>query len=589
MSQLETDISIDLNELNQRIIHIIQDMKIGHNLEEAKKTFFELILEKREKYDKIKIELDTRIKDIEGIISVDAEELKKRREAFNLEFQTYKSEIAKECNPFFVQQVDIHNDQIKYPDKNRYSDQFEKIVNTPFKEMRLSLNELSKLIQIPKRNVTTNNVIKSTLHTELKKLELIIQTMNDFSVYCDQLISNYQDVVIVTNDDNRICQVKIQNKELLFVTGNDWTGALILHQYSDDKQHLEQLSDIMDVFYETEDNYYGICDGKKMFTLKTNCEISSEQVKTSLGYFILNNDIVKKILLRPLTAKCMLLLEYQTWDVIDAESFATITHNHLSDEYPDHRNPCPACSQLPKYLEYDLIIKTQQPYSNRYMNSYHVFENIRFENIIWNNFINLLTSDNSFNRKRALHNFKCLFAKTDAEELELYKDIDSALRISGNPIVRNMKLIDLFIDEIKFLLIMKQLFNNKQSIGPTLLTKWNEYCDRNEFSKETLPETPLHYLFNTILSNMFNQTDYITLLNKTANAFKVSSLIITNAYESDYKLYNKQLNNLSKELTEIVINNRKGKLGGSKRRRKSKIFKNNKLSKKTKNKYRSKK
>lgn len=373
----------------------------------------------------------------------------------------------------------------------------------------------------------------------IKLIDRLSSDIKDmFLKYCHERIENYNDVIIFTNYENMICQVQIEDPTRV----NTIEDSYYRNEYVE-----IQHNDIVEVFDEDEQNYYGIHNGNKVFTSKDNCTIVESLHPITVQYFVMNHTIANKILLKILSInkeiiqhKCKLLLfEYLKWEGLNRGTFY-LAHNHAGDEFHSLGGMCPGCEGITNFPTKDeLILTIFEPYTNRYNETethkrsigfmYYHTERYSFENILWQNFINLLRwgrhLNNSylhriddipiieFSKMNLIQNFKCLFAKSRVEEIELNKDINDAL-MKYYP---QIGLIDLFIPDIKFILRMKYLFDIRKriplfNIDEYTLNQWNNYCEMNTNMRHVNPAMYLNYLFTTVLQDAINTKVYSNII-----------------------------------------------------------------------------
>ena len=367
-----------------------------------------------------------------------------------------------------------------------------------------------------------------------------------FLKYCRERIENYKDVIIFTNYENMICQVQIQDPTKVYKNDEE-------KYYVWDKIH--QHNDTIEVFDQDEQNYYGIHDGNKVFTSIDNCIIVESTQHNTYSYFIMNDNIATKILLKILSFnkdiiqhKCKLLLfEYLKWEGLSPSSFHLDHIPGCNDDYAPYffsleRGVCPGCHGITAFQAKDeLLLTIFEPYTSRYtvietrersigFMYYHV-EVYSFENILWRNFISLLRCGRPFSHfyryytpafqlsiSNLLQNFKCLFARTRIEEIRLNQHINDALK-HYEP---EKELIDLFIPEIKFILRMKYLFDIRKRIPSFYIDKytlnqWNTYCEINMNTHDVNPAMYLNYLFTTVLQDVINPKVYSFIIMSLNN------------------------------------------------------------------------
>jgi hypothetical protein len=156
------------------------------------------------------------------------------------------------------------------------------------------------------------------------------------------------------------------------------------------------------------------------------------------------------------------------------------------------------------------------------------------------NFVSLLMSgDRTVNKKMLLQNMKCLFAKTAARQVQLYRHIDDALSVvpSRDRYVR-VELIDLFIPEIRFLILMRTIFalktrNPSFGIPDSYRNRWEMYLRDNNLGRDTTPEDYLNYLCVDVLSNLISHKQYLELLAKSSEM----SLLLLEGMSSPNSFY----------------------------------------------------
>ena len=381
----------------------------------------------------------------------------------------------------------------------------------------------------------------------IKLIDRLSSNIRDmFLKYCRERIENYKDVIIFTNYENMICHVQVQDPTLVY-TIEDF--------FYTNKYDQIHHNDIVEVFDQDEHTYYGIHNGNKVFIRKDNCTIVESTQHTTAPYFIMNDHIATKILLKIVSFnkdviqhKCKLLLfEYLKWQGLNPGSFI-MAHNHAGDELHSLAGMCPGCQGITAFPTKDeLLLTIFEPYTNRYKvietheqsigNMFYRVETYSFENILWQNFISLLRWGRPFSHfyqhdrddrddipaiqlsmTNLLQNFKCLFARTRVEEIELNKDIEQHLQ-HYHP---EKGLIDLFIPEIKFILRMKYLFDIRKRIPSFYIDKytlnqWNTYCEINMNTHDVNPAMYLNYLFTTVLQDVINPKVYSFIIMSLNN------------------------------------------------------------------------
>jgi len=417
-----------------------------------------------------------------------------------------------------------------------------------------------------------------------EQINLLIEDINRLSTdtrdiflkYCIERIQNYNDVIILTNYENMICQVQIQDP-----TRVNTTEDLYYRNVYSEIHH----NDIVEVFSEDDQYYYGIHNGTIVYTRKDNCTIVESTHPLTAHYFVMNHTIATKILLKIVSSntdviqhKCKLLLfEYLDWKGLNRGSFF-LAHNHAGDEFHSLGGMCPGCEGITAFpTTNELLLTIFEPYTNRYKltesyshsigNMHYHFERYSFENILWLNFINLLVSGKPLNDSylrvidhipniheidhipkfsiiKLIQNFKCLVAKTRQEEIELNKDINRALMNYDH----DMSLVDLFIPHIKFVLRMKYLFDIRKRIpsfhiNEYTLNQWNTYCEMNINMLNVNPTMYLNYLFTTVLQDVITHGIHFFIITKL-NALilpNIEQLLDAKKLNIDFLFINKMI------------------------------------------------
>lgn len=417
-----------------------------------------------------------------------------------------------------------------------------------------------------------------------------IGTILDFETYCMHLIENYNDVIILTNEQFRICQVVITDPSQVYREIHIYTDNIITFGFGWEYAQ----GDIIDVFDEDTEYFYGINKGVMSVIHKTNCQVLDHNVSTSINTFILNDNIIQAILykvlkLERITKKTVLLFEYQTCLQIDKKYLNTV-HSHNQPDYDDDQNTidysdtCSICASFKKgdfninnskllfympnsYNTQDFTTRTEYGGFTLHFNPINIVKR-RLPNVMYENLISLLLSNNNFNRKTALVNFKFLFTKTVQQELQLIKDINNTLEN------KNIKLIDLFFPEIKFLL-SKHLLEKIKPIDKKIDDRdWLMYCETNGVSSVTKPEFFLTYLFDVVLVNIIPVKMRNKILMNVTELIKQLLVDLGSPdrlfnYDTLQRLVTRQINTLIKK----IIEEQKGGLGKLKSRKKKHIKK----------------
>ena len=364
--------------------------------------------------------------------------------------------------------------------------------------------------------------------------------------YYNQILNNVKDVVIFTNQNACLFQVHIKDINKLY-TIKDWDykfNKLVDRMRARGEEIIPADFTVMDVYDKDKKYYYGICNGKKIFTHRNNAHILSQdsgKAHSSLNYIVINDNFMKQLLTTDLSTDNpniphkLLLFEcgsaefvkkfifydsrirsipqFEDQDVPDVpESLDGLDISDESDDSDDgpllrrmpNGWPRDAIKETFDHTLFDLFLRKSKNYPEIFMRS-------RLnKNYIWNIFFNLLTSNNNFHRTCALQNFKYFFIKNDIELNMLYADINNYLKSTTR--FTNMKLIDFFIPEIKFLLfhhLILQLQVNTLSIQE----EWNTYVQQYNF-RFTSAKSHLYYLVTVLLKNIVNDKLYEKMLSK---------------------------------------------------------------------------
>ena len=473
-----------INILSQKLTNIIRNMQQHQHVDLSEnKKLFDSIKELTNIYEDRLIDINRQM-DEQKIKKISLEqELESVKAQLESDLFIYKKIILEQ----FGSEIDNGVYMINYQIVHRYN-LYPKIYDIPgLIELKSKLSNLSNKFNSINRSIY---VINDKIHEILNKinfLQYIIKNINNFSLYSNQLIENFNEVHILTNDNTRICQVNIidiyelYNKQRYSSFHKEY-----IRQYTkcDETSGPKQCSietgesNIMDVFYEDDTYFYGIFRGIPLMSLKNNCIKLLTVEKTQLNHIFMNDSFVQKLLLndisiiKPNICKYY-LFEYQTVKFINEQHF--FEEEFYTDEVPSvyHEELTPIMTeeeiQRTKIdnLLYNLFIKDViKKYT--YDESFH-----NFKSVAWYNLIRLITSDNNYERKVALQNFKCLFAKSNIEQISLYSDINTSIpKIRFTYEYHSINILDIFIPEIKLLLMMNHLVRRRAAwhlcgkIGP---------------------------------------------------------------------------------------------------------------------------
>ena len=519
----------EINILSQKLTNIIRNMQHDQHVDLSEnKKLFDSITELQNVYRDRLIDINRQMEE-KNVEKINIEqELESVKTEFESNFIIYKNIILQELGPEIDNGIYMRNYQIFH--RNKLPAKIKQIPG--FLETQSKLNILSDKYKLIYKSFIAINTIIYEIINKIKFIELIIQNIHNFSVYANQLIENYNQVHILTNDDTRVCQVNIIDiYELYNKQRYSSFNTEFVRQYTkcDETSGQAQCSidtnesKIMDVFCEDGTYFYGIFRGIPLMTPKSNCNVLKNVEKTQLNHIFMDKPFITKLLLKDIsiikpTICRYYLFEYQTVKFIDEQHF--FEEEFYTDEVPSvyHVELTPIMTeeeiQRTKIdnLLYNLLIKDViKKYTHD--ESFH-----NFKSVAWYILIHLITSNNNYERKVALQNFKCLFAKSDREQISLYSDINTSInQYNIHPFNTAINLINIFIPEIKFLLMMNHLYKAKLryhhfNINISYINGWESYCSQNKISKDTIPEKCLNFLLETVLSNLLQPSDYQKIL-----------------------------------------------------------------------------
>ena len=457
---------------------------------------------------------------------------------FNSKFSEFKRNVSDMFGRDISDIIIMSADYIKYyksKTNGRFTEsdynRIQEIFNEK-KEDRIMINTLALSLSNTNSDITNTYNRLQNIKQDVIKINKSIQLFEQFKIYYERLIANAKDVVIITNDNSRLYQVTVISTDQLYtkkisysdpfehfypVTIADFPKVEIDlacqsdHLHSLPRRNEDEcalvLSNILDVFDEDDDYFYGICSGVRVFTRKDNCIQIDEPAKCTIPYIVMNKHFVRKLLLNDLPSSIdhftekyrLILFEHRTYHILEQSSFQ-LHHGHISDEF---FTIVPSCcfdrGGNKSYGDNDLNLLTlliQNPFNDMLD---------RLKTFFWNQMVLLFTSNNSFYRSCALQNFKYLFTHSPEEEIDLYNNINEYLRESPELNFRlNFKLIDLFLPEIKLLLhrILYDKLYDKFKIPDKLQMEWEKYVAEHKKPVDTKPQKFLHYLLSVVLSNL---------------------------------------------------------------------------------------
>jgi len=502
----------DINRIFYRMfINIDTSIPIPPQFDELWPKITELTKE----YNTLKSNKEAEIKQIELQISnYNIEQIRLQTE-FNSKFDNYKHCVSQ----LFGRDIEISNMIFSNINTSKSNERFlshgygygykSDDYSDIEKQILISIATARRIIE----NIgTSHDVIVTQKKKQKDKLKFkqldivtinqIIQLMNEMTQYYQELIDNYRDVLILTNKTSCLFQVEILDK----------TEILTIDQEYYESNYNESEILYMDVYLELEDYYYGDCKGKLIPILKTNCIPLDRPIESApLDYLMINDKFIQQLLL---TDKCNFLLFE---NIISKPAVYVLPGPSVMTDTLEEYFPGPTTGDLVEIINVFIKTKYNEIFNDEFKNYYEEYKNnnslnyIKF--LLFDHLLKYLTSNNSFHMSRALQNFKCLFTHSPADEIQLYNDIDTFLLKSPDHRFRTMKLIDLFIPEIKFLLHRIFLYN-KLPIPHKLQMEWEKYVGDHSQPVDTLPNTFLQYLLNVVLTNLVSSKLYINLLSK---------------------------------------------------------------------------
>ena len=638
-----SDFNPKINSLNRMIVDIIRSMQNGsRDVTPEIESLFSHIRELRQHYETAALVS----RDVEGLdrqIHAKKLEIEEISPQIPSELEKYKAKLSENFDAKVAGNIMFgytkHGISGLKPSKFN-SDIANKLSSPEFKEILDRIEKTSSTITNLNREKHAMENRKMELHSRSRYCKEVIDFIDSFILFCNQSIDNYRDGVVLTNENTRLYQVRIISTDLLYtkkevyadpfevfhtIISDDFPEAEIAADKSDQVSsrvvaHEPVLSDILDVFNEDEEYYYGICTGIHVFTRKDNCIKIDEPEKCLLPYFVMTNRFANRLLrgdfsgLREqLHKKCALFLfEHKDCVVFESDSF-TISHGHYSDELFGRPPACCAWRHSnyrsfeshSNVLESGLLTLSMEnlhsscDFRRAYGHIDHdmsemVFRDTSFQSLLCHNFMSLLRSDDkTVNKKIVLQNMKCLFATTAERQIKLYRDIDEVLarpsRFFDHSYVWQhsqgiLKLIDIFIPEIRYLLLIRNLLafrkrNPRYRIPQNYLDGWEMYRSVNKLREDATPEDYLIYLCRVVLLNIITDEQYQQLLTQSSEM----SLLLLERIVADSSMYS-PIPLIIKQINYIVSNIlTRDKKDGGRRIHKIKSKRNHVQNKKSRN------
>ena len=560
LNKMISDFNQQLDYLNKMIIDIIHNMQTGHDSRGKIESLFSHISDFRQYYETT------------ALVSREVEELDRQISANKLEIESVRNRLTSELKEYRATLSTVFDDKTTEALMNRYRRQgvfglktgklrleiANKLSSPEFKEILDRIEQTSSIETDRLQQLSAMDSKKGGLLNTSRCAKVNIAFLDKFRLFCNEVIDNFRETVIFTNENTRLYQVRVQSQDNLYTQKESWsdteqmypvTRANLVHPvmavavqtdqvYSRVDEHEPVFDDILDVFDEDEEYYYGIYHGVSVFTPKNNCTKIDNPERCLLRYFVMTNRFANKLLLNNFSRsrdqesskKCALFLfEHTGCVVLDPVSY-TVYHGHYSDDVPSivpeccsSRNPYSRAHELRANL-LSLSVECEQADLD-FSYGYYARDN-SFQRLLWDHFIRLLRSEHrEVNKKVLLQNMKCLFAKSDARQIQLYRHVDDALseqlRYGFHYTQNTEKLIDIFIPEIQFLLLIRNLFALKKRnptfrIPESYLSRWELYISVNNLGKDATPEDYLLYLCRDVLSNLISHDQYQQLLTQSS-------------------------------------------------------------------------
>jgi len=577
-------INNELNQLNHMIFKIIHDMANGDNSRSEIEYLFSEITNLRQKYEHLLLDSEE-IEELERLLTdkkLQREQLKAQFTSITDEFRAKAiAEFGEKIGGQLTDRLWVHQGltiiklKPEIDEKLRMPD-FKQILERVDKNL-LMTNDLNRPIdRLNNRKIELDNISRAAKEN--------IEFLDSFRLYCNQLIHNYKDVVRLSNENNRLFQVSLIFTNEVHTHKTVWNDVEDLHPlkrtdrlaseqsdhvFSDAAFYERQFSnsDTFDVFDEDTEYYYGIYEGQSAFTRKNNCVKVDNPQACLFPFFVMTNRLANQILLgnylgleHSSTSCPLLLFEHSQCVVLDPILFSTY-HSHYSDDVPSLVPEC--CHYIHSLqdtsentLRTSLLSLSMQSQHDDFIFSvtYNspVMQN-NFKRLLCRNFISLLKSqERSINKKVLLQNMKCLFAKTAVNQVKLYRDIDSELTVMSSAFDRyefgslypdrsdfrlhTETLLDIFIPEIQFLLLIRSIFALRLvrppiQIEPVYIHRWEMYLAANNLGKDATPEDYLSYLCRDVLSNLISLEIYEQIM---ALSIKMTILLLDRLFKKEF-------------------------------------------------------
>ena len=401
-------------------------------------------------------------------------------------------------------------------------------LNSVETQLRQIINELTQNYQHALQTRWTRNShwdSYSTEHTYRNTYNSYTEQLHFYIPYYTKILNNFKDVVIFTNQNSCLFQVSIKDINFLYSI-KDFTYkylTLVDRMRSRGEEIIEDEYTVMDVYDTDEKYYYGICNGKKIFTPIDNADrlAPNSGACYPLHYLVINDRFMNLLFTtdlftdNPNITHKLLLFEHGSAEVVKKSIFYDDSEDYSDgddddDIAPLRRMPAwwPRDAKKEPFDLFDLFLSK----SKNYAEIFKPFEWFTREfNYVWNIFFNLLSSNNKLDRTSSLQNFKYFFIKNDIELNNLHKDINRY--ITTNTRFTNMKLIDFFMPEIK-LLLHRILYDKFQlRLHDNLQNEWDAYVIEYNKPPHTPPQTFLHYLLNVVLSKLISLDFKLSLLS----------------------------------------------------------------------------
>ena len=407
-------------------------------------------------------------------------------------------------------------------------------LNSVETQLRQIINELTQNYEHVLQTRYTRNSqwdYYSTGDTYRNTYKSYTEQLHFYIPYYTKILNNVKDVVFFTNQDTCLFQVSVKNINFLY-TIKDFMyrlNTLVDRMRSRREVIIQEEYTVMDV-YDTDDKYYyGICNGKKIFTPVNNTVrlAPNSGACYPLHYLVITDHFMNLLFTKDLSTdnpnitRKLLLFEHGSAEFVKKRIFYDQSEDYSTDDDDDDEVPL---RRMPRWWPKDA---KNEPFDlfnlflSKSKNYAEIFKPIDWYlrgHWIWNIFFNLLTSNNKLHRTCALQNFKYFFIKNDIELNNLHKDINRY--ITTNTQFTNMKLIDFFIPEIK-LLLHRILYDKLEvRLHDNLQREWDAYVIEYNKPPNTRPQTFLNYLLNVVLEKLVHRDRYKCLLTTLSGMFE---------------------------------------------------------------------